>query len=289
MIHIKLSKRTSTIFYTLLLLSTVLLTSCTHLFYYPSEKTFYEPKKMGHYYREVFFESLDGTRLNAWYFPSKIDNVKGTVLQLHGNAENISTHFLSLVWLTQMGYNLFIFDYRGYRKSDGDPYPEGLYRDAISAMSYVNEKYIKNGEKFYIWGQSLGGIVALKAMADISKTMDVDALIIESAFSSYQRIAREKLAISAFTWIFQPLAYLLVSDGFSPEGSIANISPTPIVVIHGKQDDIVPFHHGERIFSEAIEPKRFIQVESGQHINSMFVEKGKYRKILLDTLSEFDK
>lgn len=264
----------------------IFLVSCTHLFYYPSPKTFYNPKKMGFEFTEVFFKSTDGTNLSGWFFPAKTKDVKGTILQFHGNAENISTHFISLAWLTKEGYNLFTIDYRGYRKSEGSPSPEGLYQDAIAAITYTKENYIKEKQKFFIWGQSLGGIVALRAIPDILKKVKIDAVIIESSFSSYQRIAREKLSLSFITWLFQPLAYVLVSDEYSPEGLIKDISPIPIIVIHGTNDRVVPLHHGERIFNEALHPKTLLKIEKARHIQSMFVEKGKHRPAVVKILSE---
>src|SRR3989339_1821183 len=101
--------------YLKLVISFVLCAGCSHFFYYPSKKTYFPPEKIGLVYEDIEFNSLDGTKLTGWFFPSSSKKVKGTVLQFHGNAQNISTHYLSQIWLIQKGYNLMTFDYRGFR------------------------------------------------------------------------------------------------------------------------------------------------------------------------------
>ena len=225
--------------------------ACSNVFYQPSSKLFYQPEQFNLLYEDIFFYSQDGTPLHGWFFPGKSDvKQKGTVIQFHGNAENISTHFLSLSWLMEHGYNLFTFDYRGYGKSQGSPSQEGLQMDAQAALNRViainhrrrgllNQQVLKsergndNELKLIVFGQSLGGTIVLSALIDFKAAEEIDAIVVESSFLSYKEIAVEKLSLSWLTWPFQPLAYFLVSDRFSPQNTLKNLSPIPLLIIHG--------------------------------------------------------
>lgn len=266
--------------------------ACSNIFYQPSRKLFFDPSKFGLVYEEVNFQSGDGTKLHGWFFSVRAGvKEQGTIIQFHGNAENISTHFLSLVWITEHGYNLFIFDYRGYGKSEGEPSQKMLNADALSALKYglmkkKQQKKINLDAKLIVYGQSLGGTVLLRALNELEEKSSIDAVVIESSFYSYQEIAREILASSFITWLFQPLAYVLVSDQFAPKYVIENISPIPILVIHGDNDAIVPFHHGKKIYDLAGEPKWFWRIKGGGHINAMFAHNKLYRKNLVRFLEK---
>lgn len=266
--------------------------SCTGVFYQPQKLMFYDPADFDYQYEDVDFKSVDGTPLHGWFFPVKNGVTElGTVLQFHGNAENITSHFRSLAWITKEGYNLFIFDYQGYGLSGGRPTQKRLNGDALAALDYAviknRERSEKSGKKleFIAYGQSLGGAILMRALYDFKDKDKLDAVVIESSFSSYRRIAMEKLALSRVTWIFQPLAYLLVSDSYAPEDKIKTISPVPILVIHGDADVIVPVHHGEKIYSLAGQPKTFWEVPNGRHIDSMRKHGGKYRQNLIEYLA----
>lgn len=263
--------------------------ACSSIFYYPSKHEFTDPAKLGFYKEDIYFKSSDGILLHGWLFPVPPDiQKKGTVVQFHGNAENISTHFLSLVWLVQEGYELFIFDYRGYGKSEGEPSPAGVHKDALAALEYTHklilrkEPAIKNNTspKFITFGQSIGGAVLLRALKDYNHKEDIEVVVVDSTFYSYKDLVREKLASSFITWPLQPLAYLLISDNYAPGKNIGKI-PAPLLVIHGNRDAIIPLMHGKKVFELAGEPKEFWLIEGGRHTDSMTRHDGKYRKKLL--------
>lgn len=256
----------------LFLVLVFIVSGCTSLIYAPSRDSFHDPAKFDYTHEEVYFSSSDGTSLHGWFFPAKSDiERKGTLVQFHGNAENISTHFLSLAWLTSYGYDFFTFDYRGYGKSAGSPSPSKLNLDSLAALDQALLLHKMRGDegKLIVYGQSLGGAVMLRAIDSFESKMFIDAVVVESSFFSYTFIAREKLSSSFFTWPFQALADLFFSDEYSPEGVISKISPIPLLVIHGDSDLIVPFYHGQRIYDLAKEPKGIWTIRGGRHINSM--------------------
>lgn len=254
--------------------------SCSSLFYQPSKENFHDPKKFRLVYEDVYLKSKNDSLLHGWFFPvdSKTTEL-GTVVQFHGNAENISTHFLSLVWIVRYGYNLFIFDYQGYGQSQGVPNQAKINEDALTALEYIIKRNSKL--KLIAYGQSLGGTILLKALDDFSDKKKIDAVVIDSSFSSYQEIGKEKLSMTWITFLFQPLAYILISDRYAPK-RIYNISPIPLLVIHGDNDSVVPIHHGKNIFNLAKEPKWFWHIKGGKHIDSMTSHNGIYRDKLLN-------
>ncbi|MGE3975065.1 MAG: alpha/beta hydrolase [Bdellovibrionales bacterium] len=276
-----------------LLFVCISLSGCSSLLYYPTRLKYSEPTKLGYGYVEEKFESSDGTKLLGWYFPaatSKEDLKKKTkatttIIHFHGNGENMSSHYHSLVWLTKESFNLFSFDYRGYGGSEGEPDPAGVHKDALAAIKYILEDRVGDKpERVILYGQSLGGAVLMGAYDSIPKKEKISAVVIESSFPSYQRIARQKLAENWWSWIFQPLAYVVLSDKYSGEKKIEKISPVPLFVLHGDKDPIVGFENGEKVYELAKEPKFFWRIPGGQHLDLMYIEKEKNRNTLAAVL-----
>lgn len=255
---------------------------CSNLLFYPMKIHIRTPADIGLTYHDVEFYSRDNTLLHGWWLPAA-DTVKGTILFLHGNAENISTHIANVEWLPQHGYNVFIFDYRGYGKSEGQSELDGIIQDAYSAIDTALS-HPENGHKpIIVYGQSLGGAIAVHAVAHSAKRGHIKALIVESSFSSYHQIAREKFARFWLTWPFQyPLSWS-ITDKYSPMDSVADISPIPLLLVHGEADRIIPPHHGQQLFAAARPPKELWLYPEAYHI-SAFREKAQ-RQRLLDYLA----
>ncbi|MCX7769543.1 MAG: alpha/beta hydrolase [Proteobacteria bacterium] len=237
--------------------------SCTGLFFYPDKRQYINPNLIGYKREDVFFKSLDNINLHAWLFTSKEN--KGTVIFLHGNAENITTHVNSVLWLIDRGYNVFAFDYRGYGKSEGITTLKGVHIDAESAIRYVLERE-EISKNIILFGQSLGGAIAITNLANSSYKDKINCLIVESTFAGYRRIAKDKIAKNIFTKIFGYPLIFLINDDYSPERFIDKISPTPVLILHGDEDDIVPAYHGDLLFKIAKDPKELI-IKRARHIN----------------------
>ena len=173
----------------------LLLAGCNEFFYYPSPLQFSSPKALGLSYESVTFSSSDGTELTGWFIPAlgAPEAVLGTVIQFHGNAENMSSHWLSLSWLPFNHYHLFTFDYRGYGRSKGSPDLDGPIQDSMAALHYIQQRKEVNPQEVIVIGQSLGGALAIAAVA-LGKPEGIRAIVLESTFSSYKRIAQEKLS-----------------------------------------------------------------------------------------------
>lgn len=261
-----------------------LLAGCDNLFYYPSRNSFIDPVSIGLPYKDVSFNSLDGTRLHGWFFAPKggTDGAKATVIHFHGNAENISTHFQAVAWLAREGFNVFVFDYRGYGQSDGEPNKDGIQDDAVAAVRWVRGRPDVDPDRLIFFGQSLGAAIAVHLAAGPEGT-GLRVVVLESGFSSYRAITREKLAASFLTWPFQWPLSLLVSDRDRPRDDIAKIAPVPVLIIHGTADPVVPYHHAEVLYAAAREPKTLWTIPGAGHTSAF----GRYGEIYRPRLLAF--
>ncbi|MCM2351196.1 MAG: alpha/beta hydrolase [Bacteriovoracaceae bacterium] len=275
--------------YLLMIFGLFFLQSCSHLFYHPSDKHFVDPMKFKLNYQDVFFKSKDSVNLHGWFFPAKSNNPKGTVIQFHGNAQNISTHFFSLIWLIDHGYNLFTFDYRGYGKSEGKPNQEGIYLDALAALEKGRELHEKNGKgKFIVYGQSLGGAVSLRAIPDFKYSNNISLIVMDSAFASYKDIAFDRLKNIWFLWPVSPLAFLLVSDKYAADEVYEKIT-RPTLVIVGMKDDVIPPQFGKDIYKGVKSKDKWLwKLPHGSHIDAYHHDNGIYRQQFLDLVEKIN-
>jgi len=245
----------------------LVLGGCTQLFFQPHRILVDTPARLGVEYQPVEMKASDGTALFAWFLPAR-GEAKATVLFLHGNAENISTHYASVAWMPAAGFNVFALDYRGYGGSAGTPSLEGAQLDIDAAMRSLLARPDVDPKRIVIFGQSLGGALAIHYVAHTPYRANVRALVADSAFSDYRLITKEKLAGFFLTWPLQWLPWLTVDNDYSPEASVGALSPIPLLLIHGDRDAVVPFHHSQRLFDLAGEPKELWIVPGAGHIQS---------------------
>jgi uncharacterized protein len=259
--------------------------SCTGLFFYPSTKHMLTPDAIGLAFEDVSFAGLDGVKLHAWLL-KPAQNPKGTILFLHGNAQNISTHIASVYWLPAEGFNVFLLDYRGYGASKGSASAQGVHSDVEAALGYIFSRSDLSAVPVTIFGQSLGGAIAIYAAAHSHYREKLKAVVSESAFASYRVIARDKMEAFWLTRYFKyPLSWL-ISDAYSPEKCVAEVSPIPLLLIHGTNDPVVPFSHSATLYSKAGEPKELWVVPLGGHIAAFRDEQ--FRGRFVEFLSGLD-
>ncbi len=252
----------------LLLIFLCALCGCTQVFFQPHRLLIDTPDHYGVAYENENLLAADGVRLNAWFIPAH-GVAKGTVLFLHGNAENISTHFRGVIWLPEQGYNVLALDYRGYGASDGLPTLAGAQQDIDAALRFLLAHKNVDSQKIVVFGQSLGGAFAVFYSAHSAYRDNIRAVIIDSAFSDYRQIARDNLAKFTLTWPFQWLPWLLIDNDYSPMDAIAMLSPIPLLIIQGAQDLAVSVQHAQRLFGQAKQPKELLIVPNAGHIQSL--------------------
>jgi fermentation-respiration switch protein FrsA (DUF1100 family) len=241
---------------------------CTQTFFQPHRQLVQTPAGAGLSYQSVALRAVDGVELVAWFLPSRGD-ARATVLFLHGNAENISTHFANVAWMPAEGFNVLALEYRGYGGSEGSPSLPGLQLDIDAALSSLLERPDVDPRRIVLFGQSLGGALAIHYAARGAHRGALRAVIADSAFADYRLIVREKMAGFFLTWPFQWLPALTVDNDYSPRAAVHAVSPTPLVLIHGEHDAIVPPHHSRELYELAAEPKQLWIAPGAGHIQSL--------------------
>jgi len=237
----------------------------SHYVYYPERVLLADPGSIGLDFESVDFETADGVKLCGWYIPSK--TARAVVLFCHGNAGNISHRLESIQIFHRLGLDVFIFDYRGYGQSEGKPTEHGTYQDAEAAWRYLVETHQVNPSQVVFFGRSLGGAVA----SWLAQSHRPRALILESTFTSVPDIA-------ATLYPYLPVRFLSRFQYGTAE-YLGRIE-CPVLIVHSRDDEIMPFSHGRQLFEMAREPKEFLEI-SGTH-NEGFITSGKHYEQGLD-------
>ncbi|MDZ7658405.1 alpha/beta hydrolase [Fodinibius sp.] len=241
----------------------------SQMIYYPQKSITYTPEDVGLSYEDVTFTTEDGVSLHGWYIPTS-SNI--TVLYFHGNAGNISGRLQTIQLLHNLGLNVFIFDYRGYGKSEGKPSEQGTYKDARAAWNYlVAEKDIDN-DQIVIMGRSLGGAVG----SWLAVQKQPAATILESTFTS-----AADLGADLYSWL--PVRSIIRYD-YNTLENVKQIR-SPLFMAHSREDEIVPYEHGEKLFEVANEPKTFVELR-GSHGSGFWETGEKYRTALQEFLND---
>lgn len=261
------------------ILVTVALTGCTHHIFQPLRFHYMTPDVVGVHYEDISVRTTDNIRLHGWKLFAE-DNTNGSILFFHGNAENISTHFANVHWLTEQGFDVYLFDYRGYGKSEGFPQLDAIVSDMESMIGYTLGQLAEQ-EKLSIIGHSLGGSLAIYGVAQSSYKDSIKSLVSVEAFSDYQEVAQDVLSTRWFTWLFQWPFSLTIDNSYSPVEVVEKVAPIPIMIMHSKYDEIIPFHHAEALYSAAEEPKS-LQIVNGDHIHVF--NKKENRELMLNYL-----
>ena len=229
------------------------------------------PATLNYTYQDTFVDAEDGTRLHAWLINPRSAR-RGVVYFLHGNAENISTHFLSTVWLLESGYQVFALDYRGYGLSQGTPDVPEVFSDIEAGAQWLEEYLAKDDSAaelpVFVFGQSLGASLAIKyAQLDDRFNERFDGLIAEAAFSRYDTIAKHVASSHWLTWSAQYPAKWLIGRQYDPLDAIAELEQTPKLIVHSIDDQVIPYRFGQQLFDAAAGPKQWISA-SGPHIRA---------------------
>ncbi|MGB7934493.1 MAG: alpha/beta fold hydrolase [Gammaproteobacteria bacterium] len=229
------------------------------------------PADIGLDYEAVTLQTDDGVRLSAWFIPHPAP--RATLLFFHGNAGNLSHRLESIRLFHDLGLAVFIIDYRGYGQSEGSPTEAGTYRDAAAAWDHlIDERHIAPQE-IVIFGRSLGGAIA----AELASRTRPAALILESAFTSVPNMAAR-----LYPWL---PARWLSRYHYDTRRALEAIT-CPVLIIHSREDDIIPYTEGEQLFAHAREPKRFLELHGG-HGNGFLVSREVYTQGINDFLERY--
>ncbi len=213
------------------------------------------PLAAGHAYEEVHLTTADGVKVHGWWVP--VAKARGAVLLMHGNAGNISHRLGYLSLFQRLGYSVLLFDYRGYGKSGGRPDEEGTYRDAEAAWRHLTDARKVPPADIVMVGESLGGGVATW----LALKYPPRALILASTFTS-----APDLGARIYPWL--PVR-LLARVNYDNRARMPDIH-VPVLIAHSRDDEVVPFKHGEALFAVAQAPKEFLVLAGGHNDGFIF-------------------
>jgi hypothetical protein len=220
--------------------------------YHPDRVLAATGAELGRPFEDVRFKASDGVELNGWFIPAATNSPRAqlAVLLCHGNAGNISHRIEICKALLATGVNVFIFDYRGYGRSEGRPSEEGTYRDAQAAYQWLQQRQFP-GTNIIAFGESLGGGVA----AELAAREPVGGLVLQSTFTSIPDMGAD-----LFPWL--PVRWL-GKIHYDTRSKLPRLN-VPVLVMHSPADELIGFRHGQRNFAAANEPKLFWELK-GDH------------------------
>ena len=203
----------------------------------------------------VFFKSGNNNLLNGWFLIPKNGKPKATIFHLHGNAGNLISQYQTISELTKDGYQIFMFDYSGFGYSEGKPTRKNCLIDSFSAFKYLLKSDKIKDTKVIIYGQSLGGNLAIPLANKMQNK--ISGLVLEGTFLNAKNIGSHYLPL---------IGDLVVKNYYNNNRNIKEYKK-PILVIHSKEDSIIPMKLGRKIYENANQQKEFYEV-TGYHINS---------------------
>lgn len=227
--------------------------------FYPTQDVSFNPKSANLEFQDVFFTTDDNVELNGWLILR--EGAVYTVLFCHGNAGNLSHRIDKLKFFHELGCNVFIFDYRGYGKSKGRPSEKGFYRDAKAAYKFLLSSGVSS-DQIIGYGESIGGAV----IVDLASKEPMRAMILDSTLTSIKDMIARAYPFVPY-WVF--------SSRFASDEKIKQIN-IPKLIIHSRNDEIIPYAIGKKLYEVALPPKEFAEIRGGH--NSCFYESQDFLK-----------
>ena len=235
-----------------------------NLLYHPTENNYFGDRLLVSI-QKIKIKTKDNIELMSWYHNKNINSYK-TILFLHGNAGSLENRIHKINHFKDMNVNFLLVAWRGFSGNKGKPTEKGLYEDARSAVTWLKSKGVKENN-LIIYGESLGTGIA----TELAQNKNFAGIILESPFTSMIEAGKDK-------YPFLPVK-LLLKDKYESNKKIKNIN-SPILIMHGKVDKIVPFHMGKKMYELANEPKYYYFSEYDDHMME-------YNEKLLKTLKNF--
>ena len=235
-----------------LILLTLIYINQRKLLYLPSENNYLDDP-INFTYNEFFIEVEKDVKIKSWLIEKDLKKYK-TILFLHGNAGNLFNRSYKLNRLNELNLNVLIISWRSFSGNLGEPNETNLYGDAKKAVKWLNDRGVET-KNIVLYCESLGTGVAV----EIGQTNKFSSIILESPYTSMVKAAK-------IYYPYLPVNFLL-KDKYDSEKKIKNIK-TPILIMHGKKDNIVPFYMGKKLFESANKPKKFLQIEEDDHMLS---------------------
>ena len=220
---------------------------------------YWNPVSLGLKAQDISFQSVDGVNLHGWFVPTP--GARATLLWFHGNAGNLSHRLDNIQRLLPLNLNIFIFDYRGYGKSEGEPDEKGIYKDSQAAYNMVLELEGVSVNSLFLFGRSLGGICA----TETALNNPARGLILESTFTSASDMSRKIMPLIPLGWA--------IRSKLNAINKVAELK-LPKLFLHGDRDEVVPFDLGRKLYERASDPKSFYIIQGAGH-NDTYIMGGR--------------
>lgn len=243
--------------------------------FYPSETITQTPADLQMSYQDIWLEIKDEERIHGWWIPaSSQTDSPGVILYLHGNGINVGANVNHANRFHRMGFSVFLFDYRGYGRSEGAfPTENSVYQDAKRAWQYLVEERQIPPEQIYLYGHSLGGAVAIELA---TSHPNAAGIIVESSFTSMRQMVDYQYPVFNLLPI-----NLLLTQRFDSLSKVRSLS-MPILLIHGLSDRAVPPYMSESLYEAAPEPKQLFLVPDADHTNTAALSGESYFQAIQD-------
>ena len=239
------------------------------LLFYPTKQMDHAPQSVRNIAREEYYiRSHNGNKIHAWYYEHP--QARGVALVSHGNAGNISHRTYLVELMLDQQLSVLVYDYQGYGMSEGTPTTKNVCEDGIAAYEFLIKEKSVEPEKIVLYGESLGGGISCH-IADSNKCA---AIILQSTFSSLPSVGKKVFLV------FRAVPKFLHPKIKLDNAAILSKKHAPVLIMHGTEDEVIPFSEAERLNSKAIEPKKFVPIKRSGHNNIQIFE-------LKEAISEF--
>ncbi len=286
---------TGLIVFTLIFIK-LIITLTSQILIHPKRAVFKDtPKNHNLEYENVIFRSIDGFVLKGWFLNG--DEAKATCILCHGYSGRKDTDIIYAEFLVKNGFNVLMFDFRGHGESSGDYTSLGFYeiQDLLGAINYLKSRKDIKSDKIFTWGFSMGAAVSILTAA---RTPDIKLVVADSSFATLKDSIKltlrtygiPKILIPPIaTLIYRSLGWHLkfnINEG-EPIKHIKEISPRPILIIHGENDTMTPISNAHRLFNSAGEPKELWTVKGIEHTQIYTFHREEYEKRMLNFINKW--
>lgn len=226
------------------------------MIFFPVQEFSVRPEDFGLQAEEVLCKTQDKIKLHGWFFQAeeiKPNTASSCLLLFHGNAGNISDRLPKAEAWVKRGVSVLLIDYRGYGKSEGKiEKGNDLFQDARAALNWLKNQKAYSSDRIILYGESIGSVPAVELAAHEA----FKAVILEAPFTSLKEVAKRHYGIVP--------DFMIQDFLLDNETKIASLK-SPVFILHGTEDEVVPFEMGKRLFEKAPEPKHFLEVKKAHH------------------------
>ncbi|TCI03299.1 alpha/beta hydrolase [Corallincola luteus] len=273
----------------LVMFSVCFLTACSSnwAFYAPKAESTRAESQYHFPYQNIQVTSQSGNKLDAQLHKTSVRSPLGLVMHFHGNRGNISETFDKVEWLLDEGYDVLVFDYSGYGRSEGAADPKVTYLDARSMLKIFSELSRPHDDyKKIVWGTSLGGVILISGLSEPGSRLDIDLMIVDSSFYRYSDTASHIASRYPLGELVSWIPALIFDDHYAPEGRLSQLPNVPLLFTHCETDTLIPIEFTEQLYEEAVGAKGLWRLPNCKHARSFANENRQNQKILLQVLEQ---